>query len=298
MYAAALSSGFFLAACSCEDGCDVGASAMASPSQMVGIDPGISSADVFTTPDSAMTVALRSLKEKKISAFLQSVVPQAELAKMRDGWKKAQSEPVSPDEDKEFQAFMGMATAEGSEEMLFLMVKPYLKDAQEQLQGVTMMLPMMAAGALENADVPAETGAMIGQLSAKLAKLDITDEDKAREAIGVFVKAARALDVETASEIKALSFEDMLGRVDIAYAGLIDILGVYDLSPQKTLESMSVKMVSTEGDHARMEMTFSLFGAEPQSMPFEMERIDGRWFPKPSQEAAEEPEMGTSRLAR
>lgn len=297
MYAAALSGGFFLTACSCEEGCDLGADAQVgqvSPSQMVGVNPAISSADVFATPDSAMTVAIQSLKSKKVSGFLMSVLPDEDLQKMRDGWKDAQSKPVSAEDDKEFQSFMGMATAEGAEEMLFMMAKPYLSDVQEQIQGLTMMLPMMAAGALEGADVPPETDAMIGQFASQITKLDVTDEAKAREAIGVFVKAARALDVASATELQKLSFDEMMGRVDIAYAGLIDILGVYDLSPQKTLESMNVKLVSTEGDLAQMEMTFSLFGSEPQTMPFEMERLDGRWFPK----KPEESDSGSQGLAR
>ncbi|MFT5733738.1 MAG: hypothetical protein ACI80K_003358 [Paracoccaceae bacterium] len=295
MYAAALSGGFFLSACSCEEGCDVPESTTVPTSQMVGVSAGITGAEVVGSPDSVMRAALQSLRKKQISGFFATILPPEEFEEMREGWKDAKSKPVPERDDKEFQSFMGMATAEGAEETLFMMVKPFLEDAQEELQGMTMMLPMLAAGALENTDVPPEAHAMVGQLATEIASLDITDEAKARRAISVFVKAARDMKVTSGVEMQALSFEEVMGRADVAYAGLIDILDVYGLSPQKSLESMTVKTVSTEGDSAVLEMTFSIFGGKPQTVPFEMERLDGRWFPKPPEKDASPQNQGLAR---
>ncbi|MEM8712316.1 MAG: hypothetical protein AAGG01_15300, partial [Planctomycetota bacterium] len=90
----------------------------------------------------------------------------------------------------------------------------------------------------------------------------------------------RKLDLDSVQDVQALDFDELLGRADIAYAGLIDMLDVYGLSPQSTLDSMKIKLISSEGDLAQLEATFSLFGMDPETVPFEMERIDGRWFPK------------------
>jgi len=202
------------------------------------------------------------------------------MKEMRSQWEAKRKEPLPEGSDKEFQGFMDLVTAKGAEEMLFGMARPYLKDAQEQVDGLAMMLPMMAAGALQEAGAPDEAGAAVGTLAQKLQSLNVADEAKAKEAIAILCSSMRQLDLGSANEIQALEFDEVMSRVDVLYGGVIDILGVYDLSPQETLESMQVKLVSAEGELAQLEMTFSLFGMEPQTVPFEMERLDGRWFPK------------------
>ncbi len=297
MYAAALSSGLFLGACSGQDAASPPASPSDSPSLVVGIDPAISSASIVDGPGAAMGAALQSLKDKKISGFLKTIVPSSELNEMRASWKKQKAEEVSAEEEAEFQAMIGMFTGEGAEDMLFSMAQPKLKDVQEQLNGLSMMLPMMASGALQEAGAPAEANAMVGQFSAKIAKLDVTDEKKLRKAIGVLVTSARSLKIKSIKDVQALSFDEILERGDVLYGGLIDILDVYGLSPQETLKSMQCKVISTEGDLAKLEMTFSLFGSEPQTVPFEMERLEGQWVPK-KPEPTQEVEPGRAHMAR
>ncbi len=290
VYAAAVSSGLFLTACSGES-CTTGADAVTA---MVGVNPGISGVAATSAPDTTMTAAIEALKKRQLSTFLGTVMTPSDLDGMRQSWAEAKKEELNPDEDAQFQAFMTMATAEGAEDTLFMMVKPHLKEAQEQVGGMAQMLPFMMAGALQDANVPQETQAMLGDVAKSITDIDFGSEDNARRAIGIFVKTARALDVKSGKEIQSLSFDEVMGRVDTAYAGVIDILGVYGLSPEGMMKSMSVKTVSTEGDLAQMELTFSLFGMDPETVPFEMERIDGRWYPK----APEKDDQTATGLAR
>lgn len=294
VYTAAISSGLFLAACSGEN-CSVSSDAV---SAVVGVNPGVSGVAIASAPDSTMTAAIDALRKKELSSFLQSVVPPSEIDKMRQSWSEAKKEEINPDEDAQFQAFMTMATAEGAEDTLFMMVKPYLKDVQEQVEGMSQMLPFMMAGALSDANVPQETQAMLGEFTQKITDIDFASEDKARRAVGIFVTTARALKVTSGKQIQSLSFDEVMGRADLAYAGVMDILSVYGLSPENMMKSMSVKTISTEGDLAKMEMTFSLFGMDPETVPFEMERIGGRWFPKAPQEDEQQDEQMGQGLAR
>ena len=293
VYAAALSSGLFLAACSGEN-CSTGSEAVSAMSSMVGVNPGISGVAVASAPDVTMALALDAIRDDKLSTFLQTVVPPSGMDEMRKSWSEAQKEEINPEEDAQFQAFMSMATAEGAEDMLFMMVKPYLADVQEQVEGMAQMLPFMLGGALSEAGVPQETQAMIGDFTKAITDIDFASEDKARRAVGIFVATARALKIKSGMQMQALSFDEVMGRADLAYGGVMDILGVYGLSPESMMKSMSVKTVSTEGDLAQMELTFSLFGMDPETVPFEMERIDGRWFPK----APEQDESMSQGLAR
>ena len=99
--------------------------------------------------------------------------------------------------------------------------------------------------------------------------------------------AARALKIKSGKDLQVLSFDEVMDRADIAYAGVVDILGVYGLSPDAMMKSIRVETVSTSGDIAEMKLTFSLFGKEQESVPFQMERIDGRWFPKAPEKSAQ-----------
>ena len=275
VYAAALSSGLFLTACSGENcvPCADGVSAMA------GVDPIVSSAVVMSAPDTTMTTALDALRDRRLSSFMQAVMPPSEVEAMRKSWSDTKKQDVQG-EDAEFQVFMTMATAEGAEETLFMMLKPYLADVQEQVEGLTQMLPFMVGGALSKANVPQETQAKLTEFAQGITDIDFASEEKARRAVKIVVTAARALNVLSAKDLQALSFDEVMGRADVAYAGVLDVLGVYGLSPDAMMKSMSIETVSSEGDLAQMEMTFSLFGMDPETVPFEMERIDGRWFPK------------------
>ncbi|MEM8709361.1 MAG: hypothetical protein AAGG01_00300, partial [Planctomycetota bacterium] len=170
VYTAALSTGLFLAACSGEP-----CSSPDSPemSLAMGVQPAVMSADMSAgvaprTADATVDAAIAALKDKKLSGFLRLVAPPGAMEEMKSQWESKRAEPLPPGSDEEFNSFMGMVTAEGAEETLMMMARPYLKDAQEQLQGLAMMLPMMAAGALQDADAPPETGEMLGSLSQKL----------------------------------------------------------------------------------------------------------------------------------
>lgn len=254
-------------------------------------------------PDGAMGAALLSLQGRSIAGFLQTVVPASELTEARASWEEKRKEEITEEDEAEFQKMISMATRDGAEDVLFSMAQPHLKDVQQQLGMLPMMLPMIAGGALKEAGAPEEATAMLGEFATKLSTLDVVNEDKLRDAIGILVKSARLLEVQSLKEVQALDFDQILSRSDVLYGGVVDILGVYGLSPQETIDSMKCKVVSTEGDVAQMEMTFSLFGAEPKTVPFEMEKLDGRWFPKKLEapeavEAGETVEAGADDTAR
>ena len=283
VYAAALSSGLFLAACSGE-GSDVNQGAA---SAVVGVNPGINRVAVVAAPDASLQVAIDALRERRLSAFLKAVMPPSQMDEMRAAWNEAKSTEIDPKEDAQMIAFMSMATAEGAEDTLFMMFKPYLKDVQDQVEGMAQMLPFMVGGALNEAGAPEEAQAMLGDFSQKIIDIDFVSEEKARRAVGIFVTAARALKIKSGKDLQVLSFDEVMDRADIAYAGVVDILGVYGLSPDAMMKSIRVETVSTSGDIAEMKLTFSLFGKEQESVPFQMERIDGRWFPKAPEKSAQ-----------
>jgi hypothetical protein len=142
------------------------------------------------------------------------------------------------------------------------------------------MAPMMAAGAIQESGAPQDALVVVETLGAKFAKIDVADEKKAKEAISILCDAARAIDVPDGASMQKLSFEQALGKADLAYAAVIDVFAVYGLEFDDTFASIDAKTISTEGDVAECEVSVSLFGLEKKTIPMTMQRQDGRWFPK------------------
>lgn len=233
-----------------------------------------------TTPETAAKQMFAALENEGIGSFLLMAVPPEELSEMRDSWAEQCKQPISDDEEAQYQQFLGMLMADGAEDTLFGMVQPQLQEAQQQLEGLAMMLPMMAAGMVEETGAPDDAVAMLGSFGEKVAKLDIASEDKARAAIRALIATVRAVDIESGAALQKLDFDALMGKVDVLSGGVFDIFEVYGLSVEDTMKSIQVSTVSVDGDVAKMEMSISVFGMEPQTLPFDMERVAGKWHLK------------------
>lgn len=277
--------------------CGCGEEGDCSPSMAVGVSPAISAASIgdASTPDGAMSNAISQLKAGKVSEFLRAVAPAQGLAEMKDGWEDMRKQPIEEADDEEFVQMMGMLTAEGAEDMLFMMVKPQLAEAQQQVQMLAAMAPMMAAGALQEANAPEDAMVALQSFGEKLAKIDIGSEDKAKKAIAIVCSAARTLDVPNGAAMQKLKFEEGLGKIDVVYGALVGVLNVYDLGLDETFDSISIRTVSVEGDAATLEMTIKPFGIEMDPVPFPLERVDGRWQMPYEKEETTTPDDGMAR---
>lgn len=267
---------FFLAACGggASDG-----------SASIGVGPGAASVTVMDTADGTIELAFDHLRNKRVSSFLLTMAPPAELQEMRDEWKKMQGEPIDAAEDAQFKQTMAMLTAEGAEDTLFAMVQPHLAEAQKQVGMLAGMAPMMAAGAIQESGAPEDAMVVVESLGQKIAQMEVASEKKAKKAIAIVCKAAREIDIADGAAMQRLSFEEALGKADIAYAAVVDALAVYGLEFDETFESIDAKVLSSSGDVAECEVSVRLFGLEPKTVPMTMERKDGRWFPRKDESA-------------
>lgn len=230
-----------------------------------------------STPAGALKGAVRALGAGRVSTFMRTVVPQRGLEEMEEAWDEKREEGMSKSETQEFERFMAMLTTEDAEDMLFAMVKPSLAEAGQQMQMLTAMAPMMAAGMIEETGAPADAMAAVQSFSAKLAKIDIGSEENAKKAIAIVCSAARDLEFTTAEELLSLEFDEGIDKLDVVYGAALGVLDVYGLGLEETFESFEVTSLSENGDSARMEMRMTLYGLELDAMQFEMVRSDGRW---------------------
>ena len=244
-----------------------------------------------------MTGAVQALAAGQISGFLRAVAPPRSLEEMEQEWDEKRKEDMSEEEAAEFERFMAMLTTEGAEDMLFAMAKPKLAEAGQQMQMLSAMAPMLAAGMIEESGAPEDTLAAVQSFSAKMAKIDIASEENAKKAIAIVCAAARSLELQTAKDLVELEFDGVLNKADVVYGAALEVLDVYGLGLEKSFESFEVTSISESGDKAQMEMRMSLFGLEMDAVQFEMERTDGRWA-LPYETKSSEVSAPNAKLAR
>jgi hypothetical protein len=124
---------------------------------------------------------------------------------------------------------------------------------------------------------------MIDAIANWLQSVNFADRDKARQAIGKVVGAARTMDIKTLEAAQALSFEDAMAKTSIASAGIKDVLAIYGLNVNAMLASVDASVKSEEGDAARVSVSYKMFD-EPLTADADMLRRDGRWYGKDSLE--------------
>jgi hypothetical protein len=102
------------------------------------------------------------------------------------------------------------------------------------------------------------------------------DRTKAKQAVGVAVATARKLDLKNPEQLRSMSFDDTMGRYATGYAGLKQLLAIYGLSVDDTLNSVKLTPVSSSGGHAVVKIDYTLLG-KPLSTESKLVQQDGRW---------------------
>ena len=85
-------------------------------------------------------------------------------------------------------------------------------------------------------------------------------------------------------QVRALSFDQALVKGGEALAAGKEILGVYGISIDQWLDSVSAETLSEDGNHASVRVKFEVLGLSEEA-DLEMEYVDGHWKAiKPKQE--------------
>ena len=103
------------------------------------------------------------------------------------------------------------------------------------------------------------------------------DQAKARQAVGVAVTTARKLDLKDPDQLRTMDFDTSMGKYATGYAGLKQLLTIYGLSVDDTLNSIKLTPVSNSHGHAVMKVDYTLLG-KPLSTESKLVLQDGRWY--------------------
>jgi hypothetical protein len=117
-----------------------------------------------------------------------------------------------------------------------------------------------------------------------LSGVKLGDRELAKQAIAKTVAAARKLELQTLEQVNALSFDQAMEKAGIAFGGLKDVLGVYGFDVNAALDSTQVEVLKSEGDAARVKLSYTLLGTAITSEQ-DMVRENGRWYGKDTMKA-------------
>lgn len=238
-------------------------------------------------PDVAIRKSVALLKQGDLAGLMQNALPPAEFAKAKADWGKDQP-PVTDEDRKKFADTMGKLTASDAEATLFAEIEPQLKAFDAQYQQQIPMYVSMGSGYLQglvqqNKDLSEadkqQALAAISALGAWVQKTRFTDPEAVKKVLAIATKTARAINLKTADEARALTYEQSMEKVRTGFQGLKDALGVYGFSLDQTLDSIKSEVVSNDGRTAKLKISYTLFDA-PLTSEAEMVNLDGRWYTK------------------
>jgi hypothetical protein len=253
-------------------------------------------AKATANPADAITATAQKLKQGDVLAVIQMSVPPKHYEKMKADWKaEVNAEPVTEEDRAEFAAMMAKLTDPEAETKLFAEAEPQLVKFETEMAAQMPLMVGMGQGFAMQAIQANEklteaqkkqAGDVVGAVSGWLQGVQFADRALAKQAISKAAATARALELKSLDEVRALEFEAAMAKAGIAFNGMKDVLEVYGLKLNETFDSVKTQVVSQEGDKAKVKVDYQIFG-QPLSFETEMVQIDGRWYGKDTVEQLE-----------
>jgi hypothetical protein len=93
----------------------------------------------------------------------------------------------------------------------------------------------------------------------------------------VAVTTVRQLDLKSPEALRAMDFDTAMKKYAIGYEGAKQLLAIYGLSVDDTLNSIKLSELENKDGHAKVKIDYTLLG-KPLSTETDMVEVDGRWY--------------------
>lgn len=241
-----------------------------------------------STPQAALQRSIDLFKAGDFADMWKQSLPPADYAKLRADWNRQhkQAFAVSNEDQARFTEAMQQLTGKHAEKNLFAQLQPRMINFKKQY-GDQLPVLISVTGAMVKAQIahnrnlsPArksQINSAIAVLAPWLQKTPWFDQARARQAIDVVVTTARKLDLKTPGQLRTMDFDSAMGKYAIGYTGLKQLLAIYGLSVDDTLNSIKLNLVSESNGHAVVKIDYTLLG-KPLSTESNLVQHDGRWY--------------------
>ena len=241
-----------------------------------------------SSPEAALQSSVDLLKAGDFDGLWKHALPPADYANMRNDWNqhRQNAEPVSAEDRARFDEAMQKLTEPDAETKLYAELQPKLVEMEQQYKD---QLPVMISvgqallqnGLAQNATLSeaqkTQANSVIDVLTPWAQQTPWFDQAKAKQAVGVAATTARKLDLKDPDQLRTMDFDSAMGTYATGYAGLKQLLAIYGLSVDDTLDSIKLSPVSNSGGHAVVKIDYTLLG-KPLSTESKLVQQDGRWY--------------------
>ena len=254
-----------------------------------GRDAPTGTAGVAEGPEQAILWSAKLAIQGDVAALLEHMLPPADFARVKAEWNdRTADDEISEEERTRFAETMAKLTAPDAADTIYAEIEPDLRQFDAQYKQQVPAMVAMGQGYLQGmvqqnqqlSDAEKEqAGAAIKALGEWVQRTNFTDPALVKQALVELSATARALELETLDEGRALSFEQAAPKLMVAVNGLKKVFDVYGFSVDRTLESVKTEVISNDGQTAKLKVDYTLLGT-PLSTETDMVKLDGRWYAK------------------
>lgn len=240
------------------------------------------------SPTAAARLLIDDLRHNDLAAFWKHGLPPADHAALVERWREAQAAQAITDAAREgYRQFMGPLTQPGARAELARRLQIQVARIDDRY-GDQVPVLIAIGGAVFRKIVAADTALSPRQeqgLQDALAPVltwaqhaPWLDHERAAQAANIAVDTARALQLTTLDQARALDFPTAMTRASTLWAGAKQAVALYGLSLDAMLDSAKVTLVSQQAGVAHVRIDYLLKG-QPQQVVVKMRAVDGRWYP-------------------
>ncbi len=241
-----------------------------------------------STPEAALQGSIDLIKAGDFNGLWKHALPPADYANLRADWSHHQQDPrpITAEDRARFTETMQKLTGPDAENKLYAELQPKLVSMQQQYKDqlpvlITVGEALAKSGVAQSKNLSeaqkSQAGSVIDVLAPWAQQTPWFDQAKAKQAVGVAVATARKLDLKSPEQLRTLDFDAAMGKYATGYVGLKQLLAIYGLSVDDTLNSIKLTPVSSSNGHAVVKVDYSLLG-KPLSTESKLVQQDGRWY--------------------
>ncbi|WP_225737296.1 hypothetical protein [Dyella acidiphila] len=236
-----------------------------------------------------MQQSVTLIKAGDFGGFWQHALPPADYANLRGDWKlRSDQHPVTDEDRAHFNQAIQQLTAPNAENTLYDQLKPKLAQMEAQYHD---QLPVMigigqaivTTGIAQNKTMTEnqkqQTRDALNVLLPWAQQTPWFDQDKAKQSVGVVVATARQLNLKSADQVQNMDFDTAMKDYSVAFGGAKQLLNIYGLSVDDTLNSVKVSTIGMDHGQAHVKIDYTLLG-KPLSTDSQLVLVDGRWYSK------------------
>lgn len=241
-----------------------------------------------SSPMAAVQTSVNLVKAGDFNGLWKHALPPTDYANLRTDWSRhtRDQQPITAEDRARFDDAMRQLTGPDAENELYVELQPKLAAMEQQYKDQLPVLLGVGEALAKNAVAQNQELSQTGKTQVNDALDVITswaqqapwfDQARAKQAIGVLVATTRELDLKNLEQLRSMDFGAVMGKYSIGYGGLKQLLAIYGLSLDDTLNSVKLNEVSNSKGHAVVKIDYTLLG-KPMSAETKLVQEDGRWY--------------------